>query len=88
MTFLELLVKVRHDVDEIIKNQGYENVNFSIEPSKPGFGDITCNVAFLLAKQLKHSPYEISKKITSLFVVKPNSEIKNVIAHPLSLIHI
>jgi|TARA_B100001750_G_scaffold234028_1_gene234895 arginyl-tRNA synthetase len=82
MTFLELLVKVRHDVDEIIKNQGYENVNFSIEPSKPGFGDITCNVAFLLAKQLKHSPYEISKKITSLFVVKPNSEIKNVIAHP------
>ena len=82
MTFLELLIKVRHDVDEIIKNQGYENVNFSVEPSKPGFGDITCNVAFLLAKQLKHNPYEISKKITSLFMVKPNSEIKNAVAHP------
>ena len=61
MAFLELLSTVRHDIAEIIKNQGYQNVNFSVEPSKSGFGDITCNVAFLLSKQLKQNPSDISK---------------------------
>ena len=81
MAFLELLGKIRHDIDEIVKNQGYESVNFSVESSKTGFGDITCNIAFLLAKQLNQNPHDISKTIASLFVVKPNSEIKNVVAH-------
>jgi len=81
MTFLELIAKIRHDIDEIIKDQGYQNVNFTVEPSKPEFGDITCNVGFLLAKQLKQSPYEISKTFASLFHIKPKSEIKNIVAH-------
>ena len=81
MAFLNLLTKIRHNISEIIKNQGYENVNFSVDASKPGFGDITCNVAFLLAKQLKQNPYNISKIISSLYPIEPNSEIKNVIAH-------
>ena len=81
MAFLELLEQIRRDIDQIIKNKGYQNVNFTVEPSKPGFGDITCNVGFLLAKQLKQSPHEISKILASLIQVKPNSEIKNVVAH-------
>ena len=82
MTFLELLSKVRHNINEIIKNQQYGDVNFSVDASKPGFGDITCNVAFLLAKRLKQNPYDISKNISSLYVIKPNSEFKRVTAHP------
>jgi len=82
MAFLDLLSKVRHNINEVIKNQGYDTVKFSVEPSKPGFGDITCNVAFLLAKQLKQSPHEISKTLSSLYGIKPNSEIKSVVAHP------
>ncbi len=81
MTFLKLLVKIRHDIDKIFAHQEYENVNFSVDASKPGFGDITCNAAFLLAKQLKQNPYEIAKTIASLYVVAPNSEIKSVTAH-------
>ena len=81
MTFLRLLTKIRHDMDEIFKNQEYDNVNFSVEPSKPGFGDITCNAAFLLAKRLKKSPFEIAEKIASHYKIAPNSEIKSVIAH-------
>ena len=81
MAFLELLEQIRRDIDQIIKNKGYQNVNFTVEPSKPGFGDITCNVGFLLAKQLKQSPHEISKTLASLIQVEPNSEIKNVVAH-------
>ena len=68
-------------MDEIFKNQEYDNVNFSVEPSKPGFGDITCNAAFLLAKRLKKSPFEIAEKIASHYKIAPNSEIKSVIAH-------
>ena len=81
MTFLRLLTKIRHDMDEIFKNQEYDNVNFSVEPSKPGFGDITCNAAFLLAKRLIKSPFEIAEKIASHYKIAPNSEIKSVIAH-------
>ena len=68
-------------MDEIFKNQEYDNVNFSVEQSKPGFGDITCNAAFLLAKRLKKSPFEIAEKIASHYKIAPNSEIKSVIAH-------
>ena len=82
MTFLELIVKIRHDIDEILTNQEYGNVDFSVESSKSGFGDITCNVAFLLAKNLKQGPHDIANTIASLYVIKPNSEIKSVVAHP------
>ena len=63
MTFLELLADIRHNIDKIFISQEYENVNFSVEVSKPGFGDITCNAAFLLAKSLKRSPHDIAKTI-------------------------
>ena len=45
MTFLKLLADIRHNIDKIFTSQEYENVNFSVEVSKPGFGDITCNEA-------------------------------------------
>ena len=82
MTFLKLLAIIRHNIDEIFINQQYEKVNFSVEMSKPGFGDITCNAAFLLAKYLKQNPYDIAKTIASLYTITPNSEIKSVVAHP------
>ena len=41
MAFLELLEQIRRDIDQIIKNKGYQNVNFTVEPAKPGFGEIT-----------------------------------------------
>ena len=82
MTFLEILSKIRYNIDQIVKDQGYEDINFAVEPSKPGFGDITCNVAFLLAKQLKQNPHDVAEKIASLYIIDTNSEIKNVIPHP------
>ena len=82
MTFLKLLATIRHNIDKIFINQQYEKVNFSVDVSKPGFGDITCNAAFLLARYLKQNPYDIAKTIASLYTVNPNSEIKSVVAHP------
>ena len=58
-----------------------EPVKFSVESAKPGFGDITCNVPFLLSKQLKKSPQEISKELSKLYKFDDIPQIKNVESH-------
>ena len=60
MEFLEILNQVEQRISDIISSKGYEMVNFVVEPSKKGFGDITCNIGFLLAKKLNKKPQEIS----------------------------
>ena len=79
MAFLELLEQIRRDIDQIIKNKGYQNVNFTVEPSKPGFGDITCNLAFLLAKDLKKNPQEIAQEFAAEYNL--GSDLEKVEAH-------
>jgi arginyl-tRNA synthetase len=51
MVFLNLLENIRSKTDEILEAKNCEPVKFSVESAKPGFGDITCNVPFLLSKQ-------------------------------------
>jgi len=57
-------------------------IQFSVESAKPGFGDITCNVSFLLSKQLKKSPQEISIELSKLYEFDDLPQIKNVTPHP------
>ena len=82
MVFLELLENIRKETSKILDSQNYEPVSFSVESAKPGFGDITCNVSFLLSKQLKKSPQEISNEISKLYTFDNIQQIKNVDSHP------
>ena len=82
MVFLELLENIRKETSKILDSQNYEPVSFSVESAKPGFGDITCNVSFLLSKQLKKSPQEISNEISKLYTFDNMPQIKNVESHP------
>ena len=82
MVFLELLENIRKETSKILDSQNYEPVSFSVESAKPGFGDITCNVSFLLSKQLKKSPQEISNEISKLYKFDNIPQIKNVESHP------
>ena len=82
MVFLELLENIRKETSKILDSQNYESVSFSVESAKPGFGDITCNVSFLLSKQLKKSPQEISNEISKLYTFENIPQIKNVESHP------
>ena len=66
MAFLNIINEVRDDTSRIISEKGYDNVDFVVEYSRSGFGDITCNVAFLLAKDLKKNPQEGFKILTSI----------------------
>ena len=53
MAFLNIINQVKESTSKIISEKGYDNVDFVVEYSRSGFGDITCNIAFLLAKNLK-----------------------------------
>ena len=67
---------------KILDSQNLASVPFSVEAAKSGFGDITCNVSFLLSKQLKKSPQDISKDLSKLYKFDDLPEIKNVESHP------
>jgi len=82
MVFLKLFENIRSKTAEILDAKNYEPVKFSVESAKPGFGDITCNVPFLLSKQLKKSPQEISRELSTMYNFDDMSQIKNVEPHP------
>ena len=75
MVFLSVLNQVRENISKIIEEKGYDKVTFVVEPSKSGFGDITCNVAFLLAKSLKKSPQEIAQVFVDAYDVNLDNEL-------------
>jgi len=75
MVFLSILNRVRENISKIIEEKGYDKVTFVVEPSKSGFGDITCNVAFLLAKSLKKSPQEIAQVFVDAYDVNLDNEL-------------
>ena len=82
MVFLKLLENIQHKTAEILDAKNYDPVQFSVESAKPGFGDITCNVPFLLSKQLKKSPQEISVELSRLYQFGDLPQIKKVESHP------
>jgi len=63
MTFLNIINRIKENTSKIISEKGYDNVDFVVEYSRSGFGDITCNVAFLLAKNMKKTPQEIAQAL-------------------------
>jgi arginyl-tRNA synthetase len=81
MVFLKLLENIRCKTTEILDAKNYVPVQFSVESAKPGFGDITCNVPFLLSKQLKKSPQEISVELSKLYQFGDLPQIKKVESH-------
>jgi arginyl-tRNA synthetase len=52
MSMRVLLEDVKKNLAQIMNGMGLSKVEFVLEPAKEGFGDVTCNVAFLVAKQL------------------------------------
>ena len=82
MAFLKILEYTRQIINSYLTKNNLTDINFTVEPSKPGFGDITCNVAFLLAKKLHKSPQDISQEIVEFCSKKLGNDIQSVIAHP------
>ncbi len=81
MAFLSILNQVKQNISKIIEEKGYDKVNFVVEPSKSGFGDITCNIAFLLAKTLKKAPQQIAEEFAVSYDISLDNELDRVEAH-------
>ncbi len=64
MTFQILLDEIKSNVNQSLQELDYPTVSFLVEPAKKGFGDVTSNVCFLLAKDLKKKPNEIAQTIS------------------------
>ena len=79
MAFLNIINQVKENTSKIISEKGYDNVDFVVEYSRSGFGDITCNVAFLLAKNLKKNPQEIAQEFAGEYNL--GNDLEKVEAH-------
>ena len=79
MAFLNIINQVKDNTSKIISEKGYDNVDFVVEYSRSGFGDITCNAAFLLAKNLKKNPQEIAQEFVGEYNL--GNDLEKVEAH-------
>ncbi|RMW39935.1 MAG: arginine--tRNA ligase [Nitrosopumilus sp.] len=67
MTFKSILDEIENNLNKILNDLSVYDVKFSVDPAKPGFGDVSSNISFLLAKQLKKSPKEISEMLSEKY---------------------
>ncbi|MDQ3807565.1 MAG: arginine--tRNA ligase [Thermoproteota archaeon] len=65
MTLRVLIQEVRELVSSALTSAGYPVIDFDVsEPPQQAFGDLSCNVAFLLSKHLKRPPPKIATELT------------------------
>ena len=82
MTFKSILDEIENNLNKILNDLSISDVNFSVEPAKPGFGDVSSNVSFLLAKQLKKSPKEISEMLSEKYSQCVSTLVSKSESHP------
>lgn len=90
MTFRLVVSEIRDAVSDSLAELGFPAVPFDVsEPPRKEFGDITCNVAFLLGKQLKNAPPKIAAQIIDRLRArqKPDSFVKSIEPHPAGYIN-
>src|SRR5439155_21117076 len=64
MTLRVLIQQVREIAGDAVKSAGYPAVEFDVtEPPQKEFGDLSCNVAFLLSKQAKKPPPRVATEM-------------------------
>ena len=82
MTFQSILDEIQNNLNKVLSEMSIADVNFSVEPAKPGFGDVSSNIAFLLAKQLKKSPKDIAELFSESYNRSTHTLVVKSEAHP------
>ena len=82
LTFKSIIDEIENNLYKILDDLKISDVPFTVEPAKPGFGDVSSNISFLLAKQLKKSPQEISKTISEKYSSLKHTLVSKVESHP------
>src|SRR5437899_547691 len=82
MTLRLLFDDIRSNVKKICDNLQYPQTQFDLsEASRPEFGDVSCNIGFLLAKSVKKKPFEIAESIANEYKKEKGKFIMEVSAH-------
>jgi len=82
MTFQLILDEIKNNLKKILNDLSISNVHFSVEVAKPGFGDVSSNIAFLLAKELKKNPKEIMQMLFEKYSQCSSTLVLKTEAHP------
>lgn len=82
MTLRLLFDEIRSNLIQICNTMGYSSTDFDIsQASRPEFGDVSCNIGFLLAKSLKKRPFDIAKTIAIEYNKNKGKFVSDVSAH-------
>jgi len=69
-------------VHQLCDTLGYPKTEFDIsEASRPEFGDVSCNVGFLLAKALKKKPFDIAQTLAQEYNKNLGTYVSEASAH-------
>ena len=82
MTFKSIIDEIENNLNKILDDLSISDVKFSVESAKPGFGDVSSNVSFLLAKQLKKSPKDVAEMLSEKYQHCSNTLVLKTEAHP------
>ena len=82
MTFQSILDEIANNLKKILDGLSIPDVKFSVEPAKPGFGDVSSNISFLLSKQLKKKPKDIAEMLSEKYSHYSNTLVLKTEAHP------
>jgi arginyl-tRNA synthetase len=82
MTQRILFDEIRLGVKQACTRLGYPETEFDIsEASRPEFGDVSCNIGFLLAKALKKRPFDIAQTLAEEYKKNSTKYVSKVSAH-------
>ncbi len=82
MTLRLLYNEIRLGVKQLCDTLGYQQTEFDLsEASRPEFGDVSCNVGFLLAKALKKKPFDIAQTLAQEYKKNLGVYVSEVSAH-------
>ena len=87
MTFKILLDEINSNIQKIIEDLKLPQTLFVVEPAKSNFGDVMCNVSFLLSKHLKKTPYDVAQIISDKYQPFLGNLVEKVEAHPSGYIN-
>lgn len=82
MAYSALIDRLYSKIIEILSEMGRGKLDFSVTLSRPGFGDLSCNVAFLAAKAEGVRPSEIAGEIAHRYSDRPDAHAPRAEAHP------
>ena len=82
MTFKSILDEIENNLHKLLDDLSISDVEFSVEVAKPGFGDVSSNISFLLAKKLHKSPKDIAEMLSEQYLKCTSTLVEKAQAHP------